>query len=52
MNVSISNEAAKARQEYHREWRRKNKQRIQKYNEQYWERKALKNKIQYKVEKG
>ncbi len=36
----MTEEAKKARQEYRREWQRKNKDRVKAYNERYWERKA------------
>lgn len=46
MSIILSHKGIKARQDYNREWRRKNKERVQKYNAQYWERKAMKNKIE------
>ena len=36
----MTEEAKKARQEYRREWQRKNKDRVKEYNERYWEKKA------------
>jgi hypothetical protein len=41
VSSKISNDAVKARREYHREWRQRNKQRIRAYNARFWERKAL-----------
>ena len=33
-----------ARNEYLREWRKKNKDKVKKYNDEYWQRKAEKEK--------
>ena len=40
-NLAVSNKAAKVRREYHQNWRKKNKERVRKYNAAYWERKAV-----------
>jgi len=50
MNLQISNEATKVRREYHQDWRKKNKERVREYNAKYWERKALKEKLQKQKE--
>lgn len=39
-NQVISETAAEVRKEYYREWRRKNKDKVKKHNQNYWERKA------------
>lgn len=36
----LSEEAKEARRQYHREWQRKNKDRVRKYVMNYWERLA------------
>ena len=38
--MALSKEARQARNEYMREWRRKNKDKIKKHQENYWEKKA------------
>jgi len=38
--VNLSKEARQALREYKRKWRAENKDRIKKYNERYWERRA------------
>lgn len=37
---SLSAPAAEVRKEYFREWRAKNKDKVKKHNQNYWERKA------------
>lgn len=36
----MSEESRKARNQYMREWRKKNKEKVKHYNQSYWERKA------------
>ena len=36
----MTQEAKEAMKQYMREWRKKNKEKIEKYNAQYWEKKA------------
>ena len=36
----MTEKATEAKKKYQREWRRRNKDKVQKYNEQYWEKKA------------
>jgi len=42
--MNLTNEqkiaAVEARREYHRQWRAKNKDKVQRYNAEYWLRKA------------
>ena len=38
--MDLSKEARQARNEYIREWRRKNKDKVKKYQKDYWERQA------------
>ena len=38
----MDEKAKKLRREYHKEWRKKNKELVKKYNAQHWERKAQK----------
>lgn len=38
--MNLSKEARQARNEYMREWRRKNKDKVKKHQEDYWERQA------------
>ena len=38
--MDLSKEARQARNEYMREWRRKNKDKVKKYQKDYWERQA------------
>ena len=38
--MELSNEAREARNEYMRQWRRKNPDKLRQYNVDYWERKA------------
>lgn len=40
--MKLSKEAREARNEYMREWRRKNKDKVKKHQETYWERQAEK----------
>ncbi len=40
MNMVLSEQARKLRNQYAREYRKKNPEKIKKYNIQYWERKA------------
>lgn len=40
MNKELSEEAKVLKRKYHREWQRKNKDKVKEYNERYWERKA------------
>ena len=42
LQINIENIAKQERKEYFKEWRLKNKEKIQKYNFNYWERRALK----------
>ena len=44
MGQKMSNAAIEARRTYQNEWRRKNKERVQEYNAQYWQRKAEESK--------
>jgi hypothetical protein len=47
-NLALSNDAAEIRRNYHAEYRKRNREKIRKYNAQYWERKALEKKLQNK----
>ena len=38
--MDLSKEAREARNKYMREWRRKNKDKVKKYQKDYWERQA------------
>ncbi len=38
--MKMSDEARKARNEYLREWRKANAEKVKKHQQQYWERKA------------
>jgi len=38
------NAVAEVRREYYRQWRSKNPDRVKRYNEEYWKRRAEKNK--------
>lgn len=38
----LTNEAIKARREYQKKWREKNKDKVKLNNEKYWEKKAKK----------
>lgn len=40
--VADRDPAKKAKADYYREWRRKNRDKVRKYNENYWQRKAAK----------
>ena len=40
MNTDKRNEIQEAKRAYHREWRKRNPERVAKINERYWERKA------------
>ena len=40
MKVNESMKAAELRREYQRQWRRKNPEKVKKYNKDYWMRKA------------
>ncbi len=48
MKLSETNSSIKARREYQREWRAKNKDRIRGYNKRYWERRAERQKNEIK----
>ncbi len=39
--LSNQKTAAEIRRDYLREWRRKNPEKVKKYNQEYWNRKAL-----------
>ena len=39
-NQTLSPEAIAVRKEYFRDWRAKNKDKVKKHNQNYWERKA------------
>ena len=38
--MAMTQEAKEAMKQYMREWRKKNKEKIEQYNAQYWEKKA------------
>lgn len=38
----MNDRAKEKRKEYYRKWRKNNKEKIKKYNSNYWERKAIK----------
>lgn len=40
MNKELSDKARELKRNYHREWQRKNKDKVREYNLRYWERKA------------
>lgn len=41
----LNNKARIERNAYQRQWRLKNKERVQKYNADYWQRRATKRKL-------
>jgi len=42
--VKISEEAKRLQSEYHREWQKKNKDKVAEYMARYWEKKAAETK--------
>lgn len=40
MDIELSEEAKEMKRAYHREWQRKNKDKVAKYEARYWEKKA------------
>lgn len=48
--LRISDEARKKRNEYQNEWKRKNPEKIRKYNIDFWERKAMEANIGEPIE--
>ena len=40
MSKVIENKALELRRAYHRNWRKKNRERVREYDKSYWERKA------------
>ena len=40
LHTSAEEQAREIQRQYLREWRRKNKDKVRKYNEAYWKRKA------------
>ena len=41
MQTDITTRSIEMRNEYIREWRRNNKERVRAYNKRYWEKKAM-----------
>jgi hypothetical protein len=50
--MDLSKEARQARNEYMREWRRKNKDKVKKHQEDYWERQASNKQIMNEARKN
>lgn len=46
--TELERQAKEMQKAYHKAWRDKNKEKIKKYNKQYWERKILKEKCEVK----
>ena len=42
--MKLSDEALKIKREYFRNWRKKNRDKVRKYNAEYWQKKALQKK--------
>ena len=49
MSKDLSQEAKEARNAYYREWRKKNPEKMKRYQEKYWKKKAQ--KMQEQAEK-
>ena len=43
-DIRLSGEALRMKREYFRNWRKKNRDKVRRYNAEYWQKKALLNK--------
>lgn len=50
--MNLSDKAKAAQREYKRQWREKNREKIQAYNTQYWEKKAASKGVKEEGEKN
>ena len=52
MSKQLSEEARKARNEYYREWRKKNPEKVKQAQERYWKKKAKEMQAEAEAESG